>query len=99
MNECNDSKCPSHGTLSTYGLEVKGKVVSNKAKKTIVVEREHLVYIPKYERYSKSRSKLHAHLPECIQVNVGEEVLLKQCRRLSKTKHWVVISKVEGEKQ
>ncbi|MEM0437824.1 MAG: 30S ribosomal protein S17 [Candidatus Micrarchaeia archaeon] len=93
MPECSDSKCPMHGTLSTHGLEVTGTVVSNKAKKTVVVEREYLLYSHKYERYTKNRSKLHAHLPECISVQVGDVVRLKQCRRLSKTKHWVVIGK------
>jgi len=90
MAECNDERCPVHGKLSTYGLEVSGKVVSNKAKKMAVVMREYQVYVPKYERYSKCRSKLHAHVPDCVELNVGDEVSLKQCRRLSKTKHWVV---------
>lgn len=93
MAECSDPKCPVHGDLSTYGLEVSGTVVSNKAKKTVVVEREYLLYSPKYERYTKNRSKLHAYLPECMKVDVGDVVRLKQCRRLSKTKHWVVLSK------
>jgi small subunit ribosomal protein S17 len=93
MSECNDPKCPIHGDLSTYGLEIVGKVVSNKAKKTVVVEREYLLFVPKYERYAKGRSKLHAYLPECMKVDVGDVVKLKQCRRLSKTKHWVVLEK------
>lgn len=93
MVECNDERCAIHGNLSSYGLEVRGKVVSKGAKKTVVVEREYLLYIPKYERYAKNRSKLHAHLPSCIEVNVGDTVKLQQCRRLSKTKNWVVIGK------
>ena len=97
MVECNDPHCPIHGSLSTYGLEVEGKVVSNKARKMVVVERELLTYIPKYERYARSRSKLHAHLPECMEANVGDTVVIKQCRRLSKTKNWVVISVKKGE--
>ncbi|MEM3363946.1 MAG: 30S ribosomal protein S17 [Candidatus Micrarchaeia archaeon] len=94
MAECNDERCPVHGSLSTYGLEITGTVVSNKARRTVVVEREYTTFIPKYERYAKKRSKLHAHLPECMNVEPGDIVRLKQCRRLSKTKHWVVIEKV-----
>lgn len=93
MAECTDDKCPVHGNLSTYGHEVSGRVVSSRAKKMAVVEREYLIFVPKYERYSKNRSKLHAHIPECISVNVGDTVRLKQCRRLSKTKHWVVLGR------
>jgi len=93
MTECNDIRCPVHGTLSTYGLEVSGTVVSTKARRTVVVEREYAVYNKKYERSAKKRSKLHAHLPECISVQPGDKVRLKQCRRLSKTKHWVVLGK------
>ncbi|MGC9058092.1 MAG: 30S ribosomal protein S17 [Candidatus Micrarchaeia archaeon] len=93
MNECNDVNCPIHGSLSTYGIELYGKVVSLKAKKMAVVQREYLVYFPKYERYAKRRSKLHAHVPSCMELSIGDNVLIKQCRRLSKTKHWVVIGK------
>ncbi len=93
MAECNDMRCPVHGTLSTYGLEVTGTVVSNKARRTVVVEREYTTLVSKYERFAKKRSKLHAHLPECMSVALGDLVRLKQCRRLSKTKHWVVLAK------
>lgn len=93
MAECNDVRCPVHGSLSTYGLEVTGTVVSNKARRTVVVEREYAIFVRKYERLAKKRSKLHAHLPECMNVLPGDIVRLKQCRRLSKTKHWVVLGK------
>ena len=39
----------------------KGKVVSNKPNKTIIVQVERLVQHPKYKKFIKKRSKLYAH--------------------------------------
>ena len=47
--------------------------------------------VPKYQRYEKRRSKVHAHNPPCITAKVGDIVTIAECRRLSKTKSYVVI--------
>ncbi|MFN4336357.1 MAG: 30S ribosomal protein S17 [Candidatus Nitrosocaldus sp.] len=82
---CNDTKCPFHGNLSIRGKLLTGIVVSKKAKKMVVIERYYQQYIKKYKRYERRRSKIHAYLPECIDVNEGDEVLIGECRPLSKT--------------
>ena len=51
--ECKDRNCPFHGNLKTRGRIFKGVVVSDKMCKTVVVKRDLLEYIPKYERYAK----------------------------------------------
>lgn len=89
--QCKDTNCPFHGTLSVRGQLVDGTVVSDKPARTVVVQREYLKYIPKYERYEKRRSKLHAHNPDCIAAKTGDRVYLAECRPLSKTKSFVVI--------
>jgi small subunit ribosomal protein S17 len=89
--ECKDSKCPFHGTLSVRGQVIDGTVVSDKTARTVVVQREYLKYIPKYERYEKRKSKLHAHNPDCVAAKTGDRVSLAECRPLSKTKSFVVI--------
>jgi small subunit ribosomal protein S17 len=89
--QCEDNDCPFHGTLSVRGQLIDGTVVSDKATRTVVVQREYLKYIPKYERYEKRRSKLHAHNPDCIAAKTGNRVRLAECRSLSKTKSFVVI--------
>jgi small subunit ribosomal protein S17 len=66
-------------------------VASAKAKKMIVVSREYPRPVPKYKRYERSRSKVHAYLPECIEVKEGEEVVVAECRPLSKTVSFVVV--------
>ena len=89
--QCEDINCPFHGTLSVRGQVIDGMVVSDKAPRTVVVQREYLKYVPKYERYEKRKSKLHAHNPDCVAAKTGDRVSLAECRPLSKTKSFVVI--------
>ncbi len=90
---CDDPNCPWHGHLKVRGVILRGKVVSTAMQKTVVVERERLHYVPKYERYEKRTSRYKAHLPPCIDVKKGDEVIIMECRPLSKTKHFVVVGK------
>jgi len=91
--ECNDPNCPWHGHLKVRGVVLRGVVVSTAMQKTVVVERQRLHYLPKYERYEKRTSRYKAHLPPCIDVKKGDEVIIMECRPLSKTKHFVVVGK------
>ena len=91
---CNDVRCPWHGNIKIRGRLFFGKVISTKAHKTVTIERQYVQYIPKYERYMRKRSKIKAHLPDCIDVKVGDKVLIGETRPLSKTKSFVVISKI-----
>jgi len=95
--ECDDSKCPFHGTLSVRGQSMEGKVVSAKMKGTVIVMKEHSRYDHKYERYERRRSRYPAHLPSCISVKEGDMVRIMECRPLSKTVSFVVIER-RGEK-
>lgn len=94
--ECMDANCPFHGKLSIRGRSFEGVVVSDKMQKTVTVEIPRVRKVPKYERYLKSTSKLHAHNPPCISARAGDRVRIAECRRLSKTKSFVVIERVEG---
>ncbi|MGZ4901469.1 MAG: 30S ribosomal protein S17 [Halobacteriota archaeon] len=89
--ECTDKNCPFHGTLSVRGQLIDGKVVSDRATRSVVVQREYFKYISKYERYEKRKSKLHAHNPDCIAAKTGDQVSIAECRPLSKTKSFVVV--------
>ncbi len=92
---CVDENCPFHGRLSTRGRTFVGNVTSDKMSKTVTVSWERKIYIPKYERYEKRRSKVKAHNPECINAKMGDKVKIIECRPLSKTKNFVVIEKIE----
>ncbi|OQW93812.1 MAG: 30S ribosomal protein S17 [Beggiatoa sp. IS2] len=64
-----------------------GRVVSNKMQKTITVLIERTVKHPKYGKYIKRSTKLHAHDEDNL-CQEGDVVMLEQCRPLSKTKAW-----------
>lgn len=89
--ECSDDFCPFHGTLSVRGKLFKSIVTSSKAKKMVVVSREYPRPVAKYKRYVRSRSNVHAYLPECLEAKEGDEVTIAECRPLSKTISFVVI--------
>ncbi|MCK4247102.1 MAG: 30S ribosomal protein S17 [Methanomicrobia archaeon] len=89
--ECEDKNCPIHGNLKTRGRILEGVVISDKMRNSVVVKRELLEYIPKYERYAKKSSKITAHNPPCINAKLGDSVKIAECKPISKTKSFVVI--------
>ncbi len=94
---CSDKNCPFHGNLSIRGKTLTGRVVSDRMHKTVVVQVDYLYYYPKYKRYAKRRSKIHAHNPPCIGAVKGETVKITECRPLSKTVSFVVVERTGGE--
>jgi small subunit ribosomal protein S17 len=100
---CEDRDCPIHGSLRARGRTFQGTVIK-KFPRRIVIQFERMTYVQKYERYSKSRTKLHARVPQCMEesVKVGDYVQIKETRPLSKIIHFVitdVIRKAEEKKQ
>ncbi len=93
---CSDPRCPFHGNLSVRGGVLEGIVVSDKRSKTVTVEIPRVHRVEKYERFEKRTSRIHAHNPPCISARAGERVKIAECRRLSKTKAFVVIGKEGG---
>jgi small subunit ribosomal protein S17 len=96
--ECKDINCPIHGSLATRGRTFTGTVISTKMHKTAAVEWDYVRFMPKYERYEKKRSKVKAHNPECLNAKEGQIVKIKECRPLSKTKHFAIIEVLGEEK-
>ena len=80
-------------TESTKGTRV-GRVVSNKADKTVTVKIERQVQHTLYGKYIKRSSKVHAH-DEKNDCGEGDLVKIIQCRPISKTKSWRVIEIME----
>ncbi len=91
---CEDPHCPFHGTLPVRGFAWDVQLVSRKMDKTVVVMRERRHYIKKYQRYEKRSSRFLAHLPPCIEVDVGEMVRVMECRPISKGTSMVVIGRI-----
>jgi len=92
---CDDTNCPFHGELPIRGRVLEGVVVSAKMDKTVVVERNYLLYIPKFMRYERKNSRIPSHSPPCIEAREGDRVTIAECRPISKTVSFVVVGKVE----
>lgn len=71
-----------------------GIVISNKMDKTVVVQVDRLVKHPTYKKYVRRRSKYTAH-DEKNACQMGDRVLIRETRPLSKTKRWQVSQIVE----
>jgi len=71
-----------------------GVVASDKADKTIKVVVEFQYRHPKYGKYLKRRTILHAH-DEKNEAKEGDKVEIAECRPLSKTKHHRLVRIVE----
>lgn len=96
---CDDKFCPIHGQISIRGRSFKGKVI-RKFPKRVCIEFERTIYIKKYERYARRKTKLHARLPDCMakNINLGDYIEIRECRPISKIIHFIVLGKVfEGE--
>ena len=61
-------------------------------KRTVIIRRDYLHYIKKYNRFEKRHRNLSAHLsPAFKDVDIGDSVVVGQCRPLSKTVRFNVL--------
>ena len=97
--ECED-RCPYHGTLSIRGRKFDGTVTRIIGRRA-VIEWERIIYYHKFERYSRLKSKLHAHIPKCLmsEIHVADYIEVGECRPLSKILHFAVIKKLKGKEE
>ena len=80
-----DKKCPFTGNVSIRGRIFKGMIISNKMQRTIVVRRDYLHFIKKYQRYEKRHTNTPVHCSPCFRVKEGDIATIGECRPLSKT--------------
>ena len=74
---------------------LQGRVVSDKSDKTITVLVERRVMHPLYKKFITRSKKYHAHDEE-NRCKVGDLVRIRECRPISKTKRWEVISEAQA---
>jgi small subunit ribosomal protein S17 len=67
-----------------------GIVISDKMNKTVVVEIENRYSHPIYSKTLIKTKKYLAH-DELEEANIGDQVLVQECRPLSKRKRWKLI--------
>jgi large subunit ribosomal protein L14 len=66
-----------------------GKVTSNRMQKTVVVSIERTVLHSRYKKYLRRRTTVKAH-DEKNECQIGDRVLIVECRPLSRDKRWRV---------
>lgn len=67
-----------------------GTVMSNKMNDTVVVRVERRVKHPKYGKFIKRSTKIHAH-DKGNECQIGDIVTIRECRPISKTKSWTLV--------
>ena len=86
-----DKKCPFTGDVSIRGKILKGMVISTKMQRTIIVRRDYLHYIKKYQRYEKRHRNIAVHCSPAFRVKEGDIATIGECRPLSKTVRFNVL--------
>ena len=82
--------------MSTNPRQLTGIVISDKADKTITVKIERKVKHPTYGKIMKRSTKVHAH-DETNSAKIGDLVTVQECRPLSKSKTWMLLSDIAHE--
>ena len=88
------------GQIVARGHTRSGIVVSDRSKRTVIVEWDSLEPFGKYRRFARSKSRVHVHNPDSLSAKLGDIVEIAECRKISKTKAWTVtkiIKKAEGK--
>src|SRR3989344_9386991 len=92
----NKNKETTKNLVGTRGRVFKG-IVIKKFHHRLTIEFDRPIYIKKYERFYKKKTKIHARIPESLRdkINVGDMVRVQESRPLSKIIHAVVLDVVK----
>ncbi len=83
--------------MSSKRKEFEGKVVSDKMKKTIVVEVTNLVRHGQYSKTIRRKERFKAH-DEKNEAHIGDTVIIHETRPMSKDKRWRLVKIVAKSK-
>jgi small subunit ribosomal protein S17 len=70
--------------------ELKGTVVSNKMENTVRVRVDSVTRHPVYKKVINKKKVFFAHTEK--ELNIGDEVTIRECKPYSKNVRWVVIN-------
>ncbi|XP_039839196.1 40S ribosomal protein S11-like [Panicum virgatum] len=71
-----DKKCSFTGTVSIRGRIIARTCHSAKMNITIIVRRNYLHFVKKYQRYEKRHSNIPALITPCFRVKEGDHVII-----------------------
>jgi small subunit ribosomal protein S17 len=88
------------GAVPARGRVFQGTVI-RKFDKRVTIEFERTVKKPKFERFMKKKTRLHARLPDVMasEIKIGDLIRVQECRPLSKTIHMIVVSKIRDAEE
>ncbi|MFW9999457.1 MAG: 30S ribosomal protein S17 [Candidatus Hodarchaeota archaeon] len=94
--DCKDQACPYHGNTRIRGKITQGIIVSKKTRNTVIIKRDYVQFIKKYQRYERRNMRLACHLPSCLihEIEIGDLVRVGESRKISKTKAFIVLEKI-----
>lgn len=90
----NTAAAPSE-RVGSRGRILQGFVI-RKFPKRITIEFERTVYLQKFERFLKRKTRVHARIPNNADVNIGDLVRVQECRPLSKITKFMFVEKVSS---
>ena len=61
-----DKKCPFTGKVSIRGRILTGVITKMKMNRTVVIRRDYLHYVKKYNRFEKRHRNMSVHLSPCF---------------------------------
>lgn len=73
------------GSVNIRGKMITGVIKTTKMKNTIIIRKDYLHYITKYNRFEKRHKNTPVHCSPAFRVKAGDEILAGQCRPLCKT--------------
>ncbi|KAJ6665780.1 hypothetical protein lerEdw1_001252 [Lerista edwardsae] len=97
-----DKKCPFTGNMSICGRILSGVVTKMKMQHIIVIRRDYLHYISKYNQFEKRHKNMSVHRSPCFQgVQIQDIATVGKCWLLSKTVRFNVlkVTKAAGTKR
>jgi len=74
---------------------LQGTVVSDKNEKTVIVSVERRVMHPVYKKFIRRSKRFAAH-DEANVCKVGDVVYIRECRPISKSKRWEVVTSADA---
>jgi small subunit ribosomal protein S11e len=70
----------SAGNVNIRGKLITGVIKTTKMKNTVIIRKDYLHYIKKYNRFEKRHKNTPVHVSPAFRVRAGDEILAGQCR-------------------
>ena len=93
---------PRYALVSTGNVNIRGKLITGtikttKMKNTVIIRKDYLHYIKKYNRFEKRHKNTAVHVSPAFRVKVGDEIMAGQCRPLSKTVRFNMLKVIRAQ--